>query len=244
VVVLVTETADKAGNVTITIAFPPHSDPVFGGEQQASGTVTEVDDDAFVLSTDDGSDLRLHMAAATLAKLGLQPCDTAAVSYHQDAGMLIADGVRQTGSSDSGDCVGNQDEQDAVGTITQVSGDQVTIDTQNHGSMTFSVDSSDVTDGYSVGDVVDVTYTGTGAGLGASDVEYVEQDATGTVTAVSDGSVTITDDAGGQPVTFTADPATGMFDGAAAGDQVDVNYHQSGAQLVADSVDDSSGPQD
>ena len=37
---------------------------------------------------------------------------------------------------------------------------------------------------FRVGDVVDVAYTGSDA----SDVEYVELDATGTVTAVSDGS--------------------------------------------------------
>jgi hypothetical protein len=240
VVVLITETADDHGNVTITIAFPPHSDPVAGGEQQASGTVTDVGDDTFVLSTDDGSDLRLHIAKAKLDQLGLQPCDTADITYHQDAGMLIADKVDPTGTSNSGDCSSNQDDHDAIGSITQVSGDQITISTQDQGSMTFAVDSADVTDGFQVGDVVDVTYTDTGSGLDASDVEYVEQDSSGTVTAVSDGSLTITDDSTGQPVTFTADPSQGIFDGVALGDQVDVNYHQLGAQLLADSVDDSN----
>jgi hypothetical protein len=240
VVVLITETVDDHGNVTITIAFPPHSDPVAGGEQQASGTVTDVGDDTFVLSTDDGSDLRLHIAAAKLADLGLQACDTAEVSYHQDAGMLIADHVNPTGSSDSGDCGAGQDEQDAIGAITQVSGDSITIATQDQGAISFTVDSADVTDGFQVGDMVDVTYTDTGSGPDASDVEYVEQDSSGTVTAVSDGSLTITDNTTGQPVTFTADPADGIFDGVAVGDRVDINYHQSGTAQVADSVDDSN----
>jgi hypothetical protein len=122
-----------------------------------------------------------------------------------------------------------------------VSGDSITIDTQDNGSMTFAVDSSDITDGFQVGDVVDVTYTDNGDGtFDASDVEYVEQDSTGTVTAVSDGSMTFTDSDSGQPVTVTADPAAGVFDGIAVGDEVDVNYHQSGTQLVADEVDDGS----
>ena len=73
--------------------------------------------------------------------------------------------------------------------------------------MTFGVDSNDVTDGYQVGDVVDVTYADNGDGTyTADDVEWVEQDSTGTVTDVSDGSMTITDDQTGQPVTFVADP--------------------------------------
>jgi hypothetical protein len=247
VVVLITETVDEHGNVTITIAFPPHSDPVVGGEQHASGTVDDVGEDTFLLTTDDGSDLRLHMAKAKLADLGLQPCDTADISYHQDAGMLIADTVTPTGTSDTGDCASGQDEQDATGAITQVSGDRITIATQDQGAMSFTVDSADVTDGFLVGDVVDVTYVDTGSGLDASDVEYVEQDLSGTVTSVNDGSLTITDDSSGHSVTFSADPGSGTFDGVALGDPVDVNYHQSGGRLIADSVDDandSSGSQD
>jgi hypothetical protein len=41
--------------------------------------------------------------------------------------------------------------------------------------MSFGVDSADLTDGFQVGDVVDVTYTDTGKGPDASDVEYVDQ---------------------------------------------------------------------
>ncbi len=241
VMVLISETVEGQ-NVTITISFPGRSDPVAGGEQTASGTVTEVDNDAFVLTTDDGSDLRLHMAAGRLAQLGLNVCDTLDVSYHQDAGMLIADHVNSTGSSANGDCADNSDDQDVVGTITQVSGDSVTVATADQGTMTFGVDSSDITDGYQVGDVVDVTYYDNGDGTySADDVEWVEQDSTGTVTEVSGRSMTITDDQTGDAVTFVADPSDAVFDGVAVGDQVDVTYHQSGDQQVAESVDDSGG---
>jgi Domain of unknown function (DUF5666) len=236
VTVLVTEAVDEHGNVTITIALPGPSGGL--GSQTASGVVADVDQDAFVVETEDGSDLRLHMAARALAHLGLQVCDTVDVTYHQDAAILVADRVDDTGSSSSGDCA-DHNSQDEVGTITAVSGDGITVDTQDNGSMTFAVDSSDITDGFQVGDLVDVTYTDNGDGTyDASDVEYVEQDATGTVTAVSDGSMTFIDSDSGQPVTVTADPAAGVFDRVAVGDEVDVNYHQSGTQLVADEVDD------
>jgi Domain of unknown function (DUF5666) len=238
--VLITESVDQHGNVTITISLPSHSDG-FGGRQTASGVVTEVDTDAFMVQTEDGSELRLHMAAGRLDNLGLQVCDAVDVVYHQDAGMLIADRVDDNGASSAGDC-SDPGMLDEVGAITQVSGDSITVDTQDQGSMTFSVDDPSITDGFQVGDVVDVSYTDNGDGTySAGDVEYEEQDATGTVTAVSDGSITITADASGQPETFTADPSDGMFDGIAVGDQVDVNYHQSGSQLVIDGVDDQSG---
>lgn len=242
VTVLVTESVDGNGNLTITISLPGlgSAGGGFGGEQHATGIVTEVAQDAFVVETGDGSDLRLHMAADALANLGLQVCDSVSVAYHQDAAILVADRAADTGSSSSGDC-SEQQSQDEVGTITLLTGDSITIDTQDHGSMTFAVDSSDLTDGLQVGDLVDVTYTDNGDGtFDASDVEYVEQDATGTVSAVSDGSMTFTDGDSAQSVTVTADPATGVFDGVAVGDQVDVNYHQSGSQLVADEVDDGS----
>jgi len=239
VTVLITETVDGRGNIAISIAFPDSA--TLSAEQQASGTITEVDTDAFLLSTADGSVLRLHVAADTLNNLDLQVCDTAEVTYHQDAGMLIADTVTDAGTSDSAACTGDGESQDEVGTITAVSGDGLTISTQDQGSMTFVVDSPDITDGFQVGDVVDVTYLDNGDGtLDAGDVEYVEQDATGIVTAVSDGGVTVMSDDSGAPLTFTADPSQGLFDGVAVGDQVDVNYHQSGSQFVVDSVDDQS----
>jgi hypothetical protein len=111
--------------------------------------------------------------------------------------------------------------------------------------MAFAVSSPDITSGFNNGDVVDVTYTQNGDGsLQATDVQYVEQDASGVVTAVSSTKLTITDGNTGQPDTFTADPNNGLqlytyaFDGVHVGDQIDVTYHQTGSGLVADVVND------
>jgi hypothetical protein len=133
------------------------------------------------------------------------------------------------------------DDQVAEGTITQVSPGRVAINTGS-GPLAFSVDpASGLTDGFLVGDVVDVTYAeNAGGSFSADDVEYVEQDASGLVTAVSDGQITVADQASGASDTIGADPASGLFDGVLAGDQVDVTYHQSTAGLVADAVDDTS----
>ncbi len=242
VTVLITESVDSLGNVTITITLPGPSAPVVNGEQQASGVVTEVDSDAFVVLTGDGSSLRLHMAQNSLANLALNICDGVDVTYHQDAGLLIADNVNDSGPASSSDCSGNQTEQDVVGAITQVTSDSVTINS-DRGDLTFSLDpSSGITQGFGVGDLVDVTYSQNSDGsLSANDVEYVERDATGVVTAVSNGAVTITDDNTGQPAVFAADPSLGLFDGVAVGDQVDVTYHQSGGQLVTDALSDGGG---
>jgi hypothetical protein len=239
VTILVNETIDQAGNSTITITLPPPSAPGVYGQHQTSGIVTEVATDAFMVQTPDGSDLRLHIAQGDLANLNLQTCDTVDVIYHQDANILVADNVHSTGTSPSGDCTSGRD---ATGTITDVSGMSLTITTQDQQSMTFTVDSADITSGYQVGDVVDVSYTSDSNGtLAADDVEYVEQNASGTVTSVSGGSMTITDNTTGQPETFVADPSEGMFDGITSGDQVDLTYHQAGGQLVADSVGDQTG---
>lgn len=243
VTVLVTESVDGAGNITINITLPA---PGATGSQQMSGVVTDVGQDAFMLQTADGSALRLHMASSSLAALNLNVCDTVDVSFHQDSNLLIADSVQSTGTSSSGDCGsgnGSGDRGaggDVVGTITAVSGSGLTVSTQDQGSMTFIVDSADITDGFVVGDVVDVSYDTLSDGtLDAGDVEYVEQDSMGTVTAVSASSLTLTD-SNGQSQTFTGDPSQGIFDGVSVGDQVDVTFHQSGGQQVADVVDDQS----
>ncbi len=135
----------------------------------------------------------------------------------------------------------SDDDQVTEGTITQVSANRVATDTGS-GLLAFSVDpGSGLTDGFLVGDVVDVTYAQNADGsLGANDVEYVEQDASGPVTAVSDSRITIADPASGNPYTITSDPRLGLFAGVLPGDQVDVTYHQSAAGLVADAVDDQS----
>jgi hypothetical protein len=240
VTVLVTETVNPDGSVSITITLPPAGAT---GEENATGVVSQVETDTFDVQTTDGSDLRLHMAADALSALNLQSCDEVTVTFHQDAALLIADTVQVTGASGSGDC---QPTYDVVGTITAVSASGLTV-TGDKGPMTFTVDDPSITDGYVAGDQVDVTYVQNSDGsLNAQDVEYVEQDALGTVTAVSSSSMTITDDTTGASETFVTDPSglalegTG-FDGIQVGDQVDVTYHVSGNQLVADDVSDNSG---
>jgi hypothetical protein len=243
VTVLVTEAVGDDGSITVTITLPSPASPGVGGQQQARGDITEVDSDVFVLTTEDGSDLRLHMAAGKLADLNLQTCDAAAVTYHQDGGLLIADSVNDTGPSNSADCAG--DVQDVVGAVTDVSDSSITISVPGHGSLTFPVSpDDDLTEGFVPGDVVDVTYYPNGDGtFGVDDIEYADQDVTGTVTAVSDGSLTITNDGNGQSQTFTADPSLGDFDGISIGDDVDVYFYanatQPGVPLV-DWVDDLS----
>ena len=236
----ITETTDAQGNITISITLPGPS-----GAETASGVVTEVDTDALTIQSADGSELRLHMAADALANLNLQSCDDVNVTYHQDAGILVADSVDPTGSSSTaGDCAPSYD---ASGTITQVSPDAVTIST-DQGAQTFNVDpSSGLTDGYQAGDLVDVTYSVNPDGsMVASDVEFVEQEATGQVSSVTTstggGSLTLTDDTTGQPEVFVTDPNHGVqinaraFNGISVGDSLDVTYHQSAGRLVADTV--------
>jgi hypothetical protein len=126
---------------------------------------------------------------------------------------------------------------DVVGTITQLSQTSVTVNVGGR-SMTFSCDpEDDLTDGFATGDLVDVTYD---SGNVASDVEYVEDDATGTVTAVDTASLTLTNSDTGQTQTIVADPAEDMFDGVSVGDEVVVTYHTSAGQLIADVVDDET----
>lgn len=152
--------------------------------------------------------------------------------------------VTTTGTgAGSGDGTGDApgDDQLAEGTITQVSDSRLALSTGS-GALSFAVDPTvGLTDGFLVGDVVDVSYDQNPDGsLSADDVEYVEQDATGVVSTVNDATVSIVDDVTGQPDTFIADPEMGLFDGVAPGDEVDVTYHQSAAGPVADAVGDDA----
>jgi hypothetical protein len=237
--VQITETTDPDGTVTITIALPPLS-----SQEQASGVVGEVGSDAFTVQTSDGSALRLHMAGDALSGLNLHSCDTVELTYHQNAGILIADKVTDTGSTTAGECAPTYE---ARGAITRVSADGLTIST-DQGPVSFGVDpSSDLTSGFQAGDVVDVSYTKNADGtLSATGVQFVEEDASGQVTSVttssSGGSLTIADDKNGQSETFVADPNHGVhinaraFNGVSVGDQIELSYHQSAGQLVADVV--------
>lgn len=237
VTVLVTETVNPDGSITITLTLPSTTS---GGQSSVTGTVADVNNDSFDVQTPDGSDFLLHMDATSLSNLNLQPCDEVDVSYHQDSNLLIADTVTVTGSSNSSDCASGDD---VTGNITSVSSTGITIQT-DQGSQSFDVQDPSITDGFQVGDNVDVTYTTNADGsLEATDVEYVDQDASGPVTSVTSTSLTITDSATGDSKTFVGEPDAGArctlsFDGIEPGDQVDVSYYVNGNQLVADSVGD------
>ena len=240
VTIQITETINADGSISITITLP--SQPSIS-ELSASGVVTEVDDSDFILDPGSGDDLQLNMDADALNNLNLDPCDTVNATYHQDAGVLIADTVTITGTSTTGDCAPSND---VEGTITAVTGSAVTINT-DPGSVSFSVDDSSITDGFSVGDYVDVTYTQQGSGpLDATDVEYVEEQETGTVTVVNSTALTMTDSSTGQPDAFVADPSDGLeidtdaFTGVSVGDLIDVCFHVTAQGNVADTITDPS----
>ena len=235
VTIEITESVGANGSITITITLPPQTS---GSELTASGVVTEVDASDFIIDPGNSDDLQFNVNADTLNNLNLDTCDIVNVAYHQDAGVLIADTVTITGSSTSGDCASSNDFQ---GTITQVSGSAISIN-MDPGSMTFQV-----SDGFSIGDYVDVTYTQPGDGSNdATDVEYVEQQDTGTVTAVSATTLTMTDASTGKPDAFTADPSDGLqintdaFTGVSVGDVIDVCFHITAQGNVAGDITDSS----
>jgi hypothetical protein len=237
--VVVTETIGADGSITITITLPPG--PV---SDTASGVVSDVGDDSFTLVSADGTPLRMHMAPEQLSALGLEVCQTADVSYHQDGGVLIADSVTVTGTATDGDCAPTTD---TNGVITAVSGDSLSIDT-GEGVVTYSVDpSSGLTDGYQPGDLVDVTSTTNPDGsLQAVNISFVEEEASGSVSSVTTsldgGSLTLLDANAGNPLTVYADPSNGVqingraFNGISVGDSVSVDYHQAAGRLIADTV--------
>lgn len=238
-IVNVTETVGADGTVTITITLPPAA-----ASEQASGVVTDVQDDTFTLTSTDGTSLRMHMSPDQLSQLSLEVCQSVDVTYHEDGGILIADSVNPTGMSTDGSCAPTTD---TNGVITQISDNSVVIDT-GQGTATYSVDpSSGLTDGYQPGDLVDVTSTTNPDGsLQAIDVNYVEEDATGPVTTVTTSangsSLTVADTSSGSSVTVYADPSNGVqidayaFNGISVGDDVSVTYHQSAGHLIADTV--------
>ncbi|MGZ4169983.1 MAG: hypothetical protein ACXVRW_11555 [Solirubrobacteraceae bacterium] len=189
---------------------------------------------------------RATAAPVTVLIDGLTPGATVLISETVDAQGHWTITITLPPSATSGGTVAqggdpSADDQVAEGTILQVSNSSLAISTSS-GARSFAVDpASGLTDGFHVGDVVDVTYAQQADGsLSVDDIEYVEDDASGVVTAVSDGSITIADAPGGPPQTISADPTLGLFTGVVPGDQVDVTYHHSAAGPVADAVDDQS----
>jgi Domain of unknown function (DUF5666) len=246
----------KTGRAFGTISF--YAKVVRSGSKQVRLRLG--DGDPFSLSAKQVSAKAVAHAAAvspasvTLRVQGLTPGQTVLISETVDArghwtititlpsASTTSGGGSTSGSGDgSGSGADSNDDQEAEGTITQVSASQLALSTDS-GTLSFSADpTEELTDGFLVGDVVDVSYYENPDGsLTADDVEYVEQDATGVVSAVGDTSLALVDDATGQTDTFSGDPDLGLFDGVNPGDEVDVTYHQSAAGLVADAVGDDS----
>jgi hypothetical protein len=250
-VVLVTATIGNDGT-SVSIKPAPASSAGVSGERRVSGVVTAVGSSSLTIRTSAG-EVSLQMSAAKLAAAGVQTCDVVAVKFHQHGSALVADGVSETGTSSTGSCSGQAgtsgsggsgdtsgDGPDAIGNITTISASGLTIDVPGQGSMSFVVDDPSITEGYLVGDQVDVTFTQDSDGkLDASDVEYVENDSVGTVVTVTPTSLTINAPSG-EPSSFTDNSGDDLFEGINPHDTVDVSYHLSNGQPVVDEVVDET----
>jgi predicted RNA-binding protein (virulence factor B family) len=155
-IVLITQTADAAGNVTITVKLTQAPDANGGEDQDAAGTVTAVAADGSTLTIQTGDGRSLTFQTDSDMVDGISVGDTVDVAYYQDSdGSLVADDISP--ADNSGDSSG--DDQAATGTVTGIAADSstLTVAVDGGGSMTFQVD-SDMVDGISVGDTVDVAY--------------------------------------------------------------------------------------
>jgi hypothetical protein len=206
VTVLVTTTSTGA---TVSLPGPGSS------EHQASGLVSDVQPDGFVVQLPDHTQLRLH------ASRGVRPraCETVSVVYHQDVALLVADRVHRAGSRSARRCA----ERSAAGTITAISSRALTLATAAGRSVRFAASGAE-SDEFVVGDVVDVSYV-RGRAVG---IEYVERIARGTVVSAGDGAVTVLESATGGRMSFAGGATT------AAGAHVAIVYHRSGGRAVAD----------
>jgi hypothetical protein len=178
----------------------------------------------------------LASGAKVLVTEAVSPDGSITVTIGPPAGGSVSGSGSRDGQGQDSDDAGRAD---VTGSITRISSGSITIATAQAGPMTFAVDpGSSLTDGFILGDVVDVTYSAeSGGGREAEDVEYVENDAIGIVTLVSAAALTMTDETTGQPDRFAADPSLLLFDGVLIGNEIDVSYHLNGDRMVVDGVD-------
>jgi hypothetical protein len=262
--VVITESTDSAGNVTITLALNSGggssgsggsgnsgggSGSGSGSEQSATGLVNNVDTDSFDILTSSGADLTFQIQADALANDDLSPCDQVVVNYHSAAKTLIADDVNDTGAPDAGPCSsGGDNSNDWIGTVTAISGTSVTIDAGagNGGVQTFVVDDPAITDGFLVGDSVDLTYEPWNGQVAADQLAYNDTATSGVVTALTPAgsgfdTISMIDDYTGAPETFYVPVDLLEGQDVEIGDDVDVSYYQAARGLTLDSLDDN-GP--
>lgn len=245
--VVVTESTDTSGNVTVTITLPSRGAP--GAEMTAAGLVNNVGTDSFDIITSDNSDLSFHMNSADLTDADLSSCDEVSVTYHVENQTMVADSVNDNGPPDSGFCVdGGPGDGDVIGTITAVSATSITVDAgaADGGIQTFRLSDSSASEGFIVGDSVDVTYEQDGIYLYADDVEYNDTQTSGVVQAIAPAAtgfdtITLIDDYSGQSETFFVPVDLIDGQGIQLGDDVDVSDYQAARGLTLDSLDDN-GP--
>jgi hypothetical protein len=245
--VVVTESTDTSGNVTITITLP--SGDGSGTDMTATGLVNNIGTDTFDIITSDDSDLNFDMDAADLANVGMSSCDEVIVKYHVDDQMMIADTVTDDGPPNSGPCMdGGDGDGDVIGTVTALSATSITVDAgaANGGIQTFGVSDPSVTEGFIVGDSVDVTYEQDGPDFYADDVEYNDTPTSGVVQAIATSAagfetITLIDDSSDQYETFFVPDDLIYGQGIQLGDDVSVSYYQAASGLTLDSLDDN-GP--
>jgi preprotein translocase subunit YajC len=180
-VVLITETSDSAGNVTITIKLMQGADQN-GDDQDVTGTITALGADSVTIQANDGSTMTFQADAVLLEDF--ETGDQVDVTYYTDAdGSLVADDIEPV---DDGS---ETDDLDAVGIVTSLDANAgvISVQVDGGGPMTFSAD-ADLLDGVAVGDHVDVTYFQDRDGsLVADDVEPAD-DTSGDDTSGDDGS--------------------------------------------------------
>lgn len=245
--VVVTESTSRSGDVTATITLPSSGGSVT--ELTATGLVNNVGTDSFDIITSDNSDLTFQMDATDLANVDMNSCDEVSVTYHLSGQLMIADTVTDNGPPDSGPCVdGGSGGGDVIGTITAVSGTSITVDAgaANGGVQTFGASDPSVTDGFIVGDSVDVTYEQDGPDFYADDVEYNDTPTSGVVQSITSSSagfdtITMIDDYSDQSETFFVPDDLIDGQGVQIGDDVSVSYYQAARGLTLDSLEDN-GP--
>jgi hypothetical protein len=155
-VVLITQTSDAGGNVSITIKLVQVPDANGGEDQDAVGTVTAIaaDGSSITVQVDGGGSMTFQTDSDVVD--GINVGDVVDVAFYQDTdGSLVADDVSRAddGSGDGGE------DQLVTGTVTAVAPDgaSITVAVDGGGSMTFQTD-PDLSDSIAVGDVVDVAY--------------------------------------------------------------------------------------
>jgi hypothetical protein len=259
--VVITETTDSAGNVTITITLPAGggsgshggggSGSGSGSGLSATGLVNNVGTSSFDIITASGADLTFHISAQALSNDDVSPCDEVVVNYHSASGSLVADDVNDNGAPDSGPCSsGGDNSNDWIGTITTVSGTSITVDAGlgNGGVQTFAVDDPAITSGFLVGDSVDVTYEPWNNQTVADTISYNDTETSGVVTSMAAAgtgfeTVSMIDDYTDEPETFYVPVDLLAGEDVQVGDDLDVSYYQAARGLTLDSLDDN-GPSD